>query len=228
MENIPKHVGIIVDGNRRFAKRLNQDPKKGHEYGAKKLENLLKWCKELGIKKLTLFVFSLENFNRPKEEFDYLMNLFRKEFDNLKDDERLKELNTKINIIGRTELFPEDIQEKIKEIIEKTKYNDGYELNFAFGYSGRAEIVDATKKILQKKLKPEDIDEKSFAEYLYLNDDVDLIIRTSGEKRTSGFLLWQGSYAEYVFVDKLWPEFEKEDFVKAIEDYSRRERRFGG
>ncbi len=228
MENIPEHLGIIVDGNRRFAKRLNQDPKKGHEYGAKKLGDVLKWCKELGIKKLTLFIFSLENFHRPKEEFDYLMNIFRKEFDKLKDDKRLQDLNIKVRVIGRIELFPKDIQEKIKEVMEKTKDNDKYELNFAFGYSGRAEIVDATKKIIQGKLRPEDIDEKSFAEYLYLNDDVDLIIRTSGEKRTSGFLLWQGSYAEYVFVNKLWPEFEKEDFVKAIKDYSGRERRFGG
>lgn len=227
MENMPKHVGLILDGNRRFAKRLNLNPIKGHEYGAKKLGELLKWCKEYGIKKLTLFVFSLENFDRPKKEFDYLMNLFRKEFDNLKTDKRIYENKIKVNVIGRIELFPKDIQEKLKDIMERTKDHDKYELNFALGYSGRAEIIDATKKILQKKLKPEDINEKSFAEYLYLNDDVDLIIRTSGEKRTSGFLLWQGSYAEYVFIDKFWPEFEKEDFVKAVEDYSARSRRFG-
>jgi len=227
MGTIPKHVGVILDGNRRFAKRLNLNPIKGHKYGAKKLYKLLEWCKELNIKKLTLFVFSLENFNRPKKEFDYLMNLFRKEFDNLKDDKRIHENKVKINIIGRIEMFPKDIQKKLKEIMERTKDYNKYELNFALAYSGRAEIIDATKKILQNKLKPDDVDEKSFAEYLYLNDDVDLIIRTSGEKRTSGFLLWQGSYAEYVFVDKFWPEFEKEDFVKAVEDYSKRERRFG-
>ncbi len=120
-----------------------------------------------------------------------------------------------------------ELQCQLKRIQEKTKDYDNYEINFAFGYSGRAEIIDATKKMLKNNLKPEDIDEKSFAEYLYLNDDVDLVIRTSGERRTSGFLLWQGSYAELAFVDKLWPEFEKEDFVKAIEDYSNRDRRFG-
>jgi len=224
---VPKHLGVILDGNRRFAKRLNLDPKKGHKYGAKKISELLEWCKEYNIKKLTLFVFSLENFNRPKDEFNYLMNLFRKEFDNIVDNENIHKNKIRVRVIGRVNLFPKDIQEKIKRIQEKTKGYKNYELNFAFGYSGRAEIIDATKKMLKNKLKPEDIDEKSFAEYLYLNDDVDLVIRTSGERRTSGFLLWQGSYAELAFIDKLWPEFEKEDFVKAIEDYSKRDRRFG-
>ncbi len=227
MENAPKHVGIIIDGNRRFAKRLMLEPWNGHKYGAKKVEDLLEWCKEAGVKELTLYAFSIENFERPKKEFDYIMDVFRETHKKLIKDPRLNKYGLRINFIGRLELFPKDIQEKAKKLMERTKNNNNYVINFAFGYGGRAEIVDATKRILEKKLKPEDIDEKSFAEYLYLNDDVDLIIRTSGEKRTSGFLLWQGSYAEYVFVDKLWPEFEKEDFVKAVEDYSHRKRRLG-
>jgi len=227
MEDIPKHVGIILDGNRRFAKRLMLEPWKGHEYGAKKIEEVLEWCKELSIKEITLFVFSLENFNRPKEEFNYLMKVFNDGFERLGKDERLDKYKIRVNVLGKIELFPKDVQEKMKYIINKTKTYDDYILNFALGYSGRAEIVDATKKIIENKLKPEDITEGSFADYLYNKHDVDLIIRTSGEKRTSGFLLWQGSYAELVFVDKFWPEFTKEDFIDAIEEYSRRHRRFG-
>jgi len=227
MEDIPKHVGIILDGNRRFAKRLMLEPWKGHEYGAKKIEEVLEWCKELSIKEITLFVFSLENFNRPKEEFNDLMKGFNDGFERLGKDERLDKYKIRVNVLGKIELFPKDVQEKMKYIINKTKTYDDYILNFALGYSGRAEIVDATKKIIENKLKPEDITEGSFADYLYNKHDVDLIIRTSGEKRTSGFLLWQGSYAELVFVDKFWPEFTKEDFIDAIEEYSRRHRRFG-
>jgi tritrans,polycis-undecaprenyl-diphosphate synthase [geranylgeranyl-diphosphate specific] len=227
MSNVPNHVGIILDGNRRFAKRLMLEPWKGHEYGEQKVEQLLDWCRELNIKKITLYVFSLENFNRPKQEFDYIMKIFRESFDRLKNDTRLDKYKIRINVIGKIELFPKDIQEKIHYIMEKTKNNDKYLLNFALGYSGRAEIVDATKKIIQNKLKPEEINEGTFAKYLYDQDDVDLIIRTSGEKRTSGFLLWQGSYAEFVFVDKFWPEFSKQDFIDALEEYSRRNRRLG-
>lgn len=227
MENIPRHVGIILDGNRRFAKRLMLEPWKGHEYGAKKLEELFEWCRELNIKEITLFVFSLENFDRPKNEFDYLMSIFKRELERLKYDKRLDEYKIKIRFLGRIDMFPEDLQEKIRYIEEKTKNYNNYIINFALGYSGRAEIVDATKKIVENKLKPEEITEGSFADYLYNKNDVDLIIRTSGEKRTSGFLLWQGSYAELVFVDKLWPEFTKQDLVDALEEYSRRQRRLG-
>lgn len=224
---VPKHVGIILDGNRRFAKRLMKEPWKGHEYGKDKIEEVLEWCKEFNIKELTLYVFSLENFNRPKKEFNYLMKIFREGFEDLKDDKRIEKYQIRVNVLGRIELFPKDIQDSIRFIIEKTKNYKKHILNFALGYSGRAEIIDATKKIIEGKLKPEDIDENSFADYLYSKRDVDLIIRTSGEMRTSGFLLWQSSYAELVFVDKLWPEFSKNDFIGALEEYSRRQRRFG-
>jgi len=155
------------------------------------------------------------------------MKVFDNSFENLLKDPRVDENKIKFNFIGRLNLFPKNIQEKAKAITEKTKDHDNLIVNFALGYGGRAEIVDATKKIMKENIKPEEIDENSFAGYLYLKDDVDLIIRTSGEKRTSGFLLWQGSFAELVFVDKFWPEFEKEDFINAIEEYSRRQRRFG-
>ncbi len=228
---VPKHVGIVLDGNRRFAKRLMLKPWKGHEWGYEKVKKLLDWAKELDIKELTLYTFSVENFNRPKEEFDYIMDLARKAFDEFKKDERVEKNKIRINFLGRIWMFPKDIQEKMQHLVEKTKDNNGFILNFAMAYGGRAEIIDATKKIAQAikegKLDIDQINEEIFAKNLYTESEPDLIIRTSGEKRTSGFMLWQGSYAEWCFVDKFWPDFEKEDLMKAIEDYSQRERRFG-
>ncbi|MFH1211524.1 MAG: polyprenyl diphosphate synthase [Candidatus Woesearchaeota archaeon] len=229
---VPKHIGIILDGNRRFAKRLMVKPWKGHEWGAQKVEKLMEWAEELGIKELTLYAFSIENFNRPKEEFDMLMNLCSDSFQKIIG--RIAELNKKglrIRFIGRIEMFPEAVKSRMKQLMELTKNNDKYFINFAMAYGGRAEIIDAVRKIAKKvkdgSLAPEEIDENMFAENLYLNSEPDLIIRTSGEKRISGFLLWQNSYAEFCFIDKLWPEFEKEDLVAAIDDYSKRNRRFG-
>jgi tritrans,polycis-undecaprenyl-diphosphate synthase [geranylgeranyl-diphosphate specific] len=231
MINVPKHIGIILDGNRRFAKRLMMKPWQGHEWGAKKVEKVLDWCKELGIKEITLYAFSIENFNRPKQEFDYLMKIFEEMFTKTAQDVRLKENDIKINFLGRTWMFPQAVQNAIHKLEEVTKNNKTYILNFALAYGGRAEIIDATKKISEQiksgKLKIEDINEEVFKKNLYTDSEPDLIIRTSGEKRTSGFLLWQGSYAELYFCEKMWPEFEKEDLVKAVEEYSNRERRFG-
>jgi tritrans,polycis-undecaprenyl-diphosphate synthase [geranylgeranyl-diphosphate specific] len=229
--DIPKHIGLILDGNRRFSKKLMKEPWKGHEYGAKKIEELLEWSNELGIKELTLFCFSIENFNRPKIEFDYLMNLFRKEIPRLIDDERIIKNKIKVNFIGRINLFPKDIYDKMIETMEKTKNYNNFKLNFAMAYGGRAEIIDAVKKITNEiktgKISLEDINEELFKKYLYIESEPDLIIRTSGEKRFSGFMLWQASYSELYFCDKLWPEFTKEDFIEAIENYKKRDRRFG-
>lgn len=231
MENVPKHIGVVLDGNRRFAKRLMLKPWKGYEWGTKKLEKLLEWCREYGIKETTFYAFSLKNFNRPKEEFDYLMDLFNKEFDNLKDDPRIYKNKIKINVIGRINLFPKEVQEKMREIMEKTKKHNKYIINFAMAYDGRAEIIDATKKIAKQikegKLDIDQINEEIIDKSVYMSSKPDLIIRTSGEHRTSGFLLWQGDYAEWFFCDKFWPEFEKEDFIQALKSYSKRERRFG-
>ncbi len=231
MNKTLKHVAIILDGNRRFAKKLMLKPWKGHEWGAKKIEQLLYWCRDLGIKEVTLFCFSLENFSRPKKEFDYLMGLYRREFKKLKKDKRVMEYGIKIRVIGRREMFPKDIQEAMKEIEEKTKNNNKYTVNFAMAYGGRAEITDAARKLAEDyekgRIRGKIIDEKVFAKYLYLNSDPDLIIRTGGEKRISNFLIWQGNYSEFVFVEKMWPEIEKKDFLECINEYKRRKRRFG-
>lgn len=229
--NVPKHLGIILDGNRRFAKRLMLKPWQGHEWGYKKLLSFFGWCKELDIKEVTIYVFSAENFNRPKEEFDYLMNIFRKGFNDLINNSKIDTEKIKINVIGRIYKFPQDIQDKVKKITEKTKSYSNHIINIAMGYGGREEVVDATIKISEQVKKGEldinKINEEIFSNNLYLKSDVDLIIRTSGEKRTSGFLPWQGTYAELIFVDKYWPEFEKEDLLKCIEEYSNRDRRKG-
>jgi tritrans,polycis-undecaprenyl-diphosphate synthase [geranylgeranyl-diphosphate specific] len=227
----PKHVAIILDGNRRFAKRLMLQPWKGHEYGVEKVKKIFDWGKKYDIKMLTLYTFSIQNFNRPKEEFDYLMNLFLKEFHKFKDDPKIKEYKIKIKVIGEKKLFPKEVQDALSEIEERTKNNDGYVINFAMAYGGRNEIVEASKNIvkdvLDQKLSLEDINEEIFENYLYIKDQPDMIIRTGGEKRISNFLSFQSAYSELFFLDKMWPEFEEEDLFKIMEEYKERERRFG-
>ncbi|MFH1591782.1 MAG: polyprenyl diphosphate synthase [Candidatus Woesearchaeota archaeon] len=225
------HVGIILDGNRRFAKRLMLNPFKGHEWGAKKFRKFMRWCEEIGIKEVTAFAFSLENFNRPKAEFEYLMNIFEKEFKALVNEPEVYEKKLKIRFIGRIEMFPPKVYNVMKELMEKTKYHDKFLLNFAMAYGGRAEITDAAKKIVNEvkegKLSVDDINPEMFKDYLYLKSEPELIIRTSGEMRSSGFLLYQGDYSEWFFVNKFWPEFEKEDLLKCIDEFKSRGRRFG-
>lgn len=228
---VPKHIGIILDGNRRFSKKLMMKPWKGHEWGAKKVEKLMDWCHEFDVKELTLYCFSIQNFNRPKIEFDYLMNLFRKEFDRFKDDKRVHDNRIRINVIGRIYLFPKDIQDKVRQIMDMTKDYGNYTLNLAFGYGGREEVIDATVKIAKQvkegKLDIEQINEDTFSKNLYFDSEPDMIIRTGGDRRTSNFLIWQSHYSEWVFLEKTWPEFEKEDLAQAIKEFSERERRFG-
>lgn len=220
------HVGIILDGNRRFAKRLMKQPWKGHEYGAEKVEKLFDWCKELNIGELTIYCFSLENFKRPKKEFDYLMDLFKKEFGKLKKDSRIEKNKIKIRFIGKTELFNEKIQKLIRDIEENTKSHRDYTINFAFGYGGRQEIISAVNKIIVEK-KTSKITEQDFEKYLWLKHEPDLVIRTGGEKRTSNFLPWQSTYSEWIFLNKMWPEFTKEDLENCIKEFHERKRRFG-
>ncbi len=231
MNEAPKHIGIILDGNRRFARKLMMKPWMGHEWGARKLEKLYDWCRELGIMEVTLYCFSLENFNRPKNEFDFLMDVFRKEFRRLMNDPRLESHSVKIRFIGRTHLFAEDIQECMRQLTEKTRNNKEYIVNFAMAYGGRQEIVDAARKLsedLEKgKIRSADVDEKLFEKYLYMADNPELIIRTGGDQRISNFLLYQNAYSEFIFLSKTWPEFEKEDLVSCVEEYKKRERRFG-
>ncbi|MBI2664380.1 di-trans,poly-cis-decaprenylcistransferase [Candidatus Woesearchaeota archaeon] len=226
-----KHIAIILDGNRRFAKRLMAKPWKGHEFGREKVGKLLEWCMELGIREVTLYAFSVDNFNRPKKEFDYLMKLFREAFESVKDDARIHEKKVRINFLGRIGMFPEDVAKAMRVLMEATKTYDEYVVNFCMAYGGREEIVDAAAKMIadleKGAIKAEDINEEKFKSYLYSPREPDLIIRTGGEKRLSGFLLYASSYAELIFLDKMWPEFEKGDLVACLEDFRQRERRFG-
>lgn len=230
----PKHIGIILDGNRRFAKKLTLQPWKGHEFGAEKVRKLLNWCEEFNLKELTLYAFSMQNFNRPEKEFNYLMDLFNKEFESMISDENIKELNEKglkIRFIGRIDLFPDEVNKKMLKLMDLTKNNTEYIVNFAMAYGAREEIVDAVKKLGRKletgEIKTEEITEELIAKNLYMADEPDFIIRTGGDHRTSNFLAWQSTYSEWIFLEKTWPEFDKEDFVKCIENFEARERRFG-
>jgi len=232
LNKVPKHLAVIIDGNRRFSRRLMLKPWKGHEWGAKKIEKVVDWSLEYGVKELTIYAFSIENFHsRPRIEFNFLMDLFYKEFTRFLNDPILDKEKIRVNFIGRIEMFPEKVKKSMYDLAEKTKNNNGFLLNFAMAYGGRAEIIDAAKKISEQVKKGElDIDqinEEVFKKNLYLDSDPDLIIRTS-ESRLSGFLLWQSNYAEIIFLpNKLWPEFEKEDFIQCLQEYSDRGRRFG-
>lgn len=228
---VPKHVAIILDGNRRFAKKQGINPLKGHEYGAKKVVEVLEWLKELGVKEVTFYSLSTENLKRTDVEVAALMALFRKGLDEAKKDGRIDSNGARVRFIGRLELLPKDIQNTMNELMEKTKNYSNYTVNFAIAYGGKAEIVAAVKKIVAavKKgdIKEDAIDEKTFPDYLYMADEPDLLIRPGGEKRISNFLLWQLAYAEFIFLDKLWPEITKQDLVDCIAEFERRERRVG-
>jgi len=227
----PKHIGIILDGNRRFAKRLMAKPWMGHKWGAEKVGKLFEWCKDLGVNELTLYAFSMQNFNRPKEEFDYLMKTFVEFFADTKANKTIHENKIRINFIGRIHLFPEEVNTRMKELMESTKDYSEYTVNFAMAYGGREELIDAVKKIGRKleagEIKPEDIDAETINKNLYMDHEPEFIIRTGGDHRTSNFLVWQSWYSEWFFLQKTWPEFEKEDLVACIEQYMGRERRFG-
>lgn len=228
---VPKHVAIILDGNRRFAKKQGISPLKGHEYGAKKVVEVLEWLKELGVKEVTFYTLSTENLKRTGVEVAALMALFRKGLEEEKKDKRIASNGVRVRVIGRLELLPKDIQSAMNELMEKTKNYSQYTINFAIAYGGKAEIVDAVKKIVTAarngEIKEDDIDESTFPNYLYMPDEPDLLIRPSGEKRISNFLLWQLAYSEFIFLDKLWPEITRQDLVDCIAEYERRERRVG-
>lgn len=230
-EKSVNHLGVILDGNRRFAKRLMMEPWKGHEYGAGKTRKLLEWSRELGINELTLYAFSTENFNRPKIEFEYLMSIFEKEFVSLIKSGDLEKNKVRVNFIGRIDMFPQKIHKLMQELMDMTNHNSQFIVNFAMAYGGRFEIVDAAKKIAELaangKLDAKDIDEKKFSEFLYMKDEPDMIIRTSGQIRTSNFLPFQAAYSEWFFLTKMWPEFEKADLIQCIEEFKQRKRTFG-
>ena len=223
---IPNHVAIIVDGNGRWAKERGLPRLKGHDAGFKNLKKLSKYILTKGVKYLSLYVFSTENFKRDKEEVDHLMDLFVKMFD--KNIDFFMKNDIKVVFSGRNEPLPEKVIKSRDKIAQLTKDNSSGTLNICLNYGGRAEIVDATKKIISAGLKVEDIDEETFKKYLYQDlPDVDLMIRTSGELRLSNFLLYQNSYAEFYFPETKFPDFTTKDFDEAIEIYNGRDRRFG-
>lgn len=233
-EKMPKHVAIIMDGNRRYSKlQGNIDVVKGHEIGVDTLEKVLDWSIELGIEIITAYAFSTENFNRPEHEVEGLMNLFVVNFKRLVNHEKIHKNEVKVRVVGRIELLPENVKEAIHEAEEATAHYNKRFFNLAIGYDGRLEIVDSVKKIIKEvesgEISIDEVNEDLISKNLYTAgiDDPNLIIRTSGEERLSGFLLWQSSYSELYFCETLWPELRKVDFIRAIRSYQARDRRFG-
>lgn len=234
MNNIPKHIAIIMDGNGRWAKHRGLPRNAGHSAGANVITKIAEACGDLGVKYLTVYAFSTENWSRPKEEVDYLMDLFSEYFDKIYNDKRNKDI--KIKVIGQIDSLPEKLKEKIIKIENLTKDNIKLQLNLAINYGGRDEIIKAIKEIAKEILEKQDkeaiekIDSDTFEKHLYTKDmpDPEVIIRTSGEMRLSNFLLYQAAYSEFWFTNVLWPDFTKEHLMEAIFDYQRRHRRFGG
>jgi len=231
MQKPLKHIAVIMDGNGRWAKSKGLERFLGHRQGTKATVATVEAGVDLGLEHLTLFVFSSENWQRPKMEVEYLMNLLVEMV--AQELPHLMEKNVKMKVIGNMSKLPEKPRKKLQEAIDKTAQNSGMQLNLAISYGGRMEIVEAAREIasLAKKgeLNPETLDETGFANHLYLRGapDPDLVIRTGGEYRLSNYLLWQAAYSEFFVSDVLWPNFTKEDFAKAIEFYNTRQRRFG-
>lgn len=228
---IPQHVAIIMDGNGRWAKKQGLMRVQGHEVGVQRVEEIIRAAQEKGIRYLTLYAFSKENWLRPKEEVSFLMDLLYNYLDRRLSD--LLRNNVRFNAIGKLTDLPQKVQEKLARSMEETRNNTGLMVTFAFSYSGRLEITEACRKIAADvaagRLAVDAIGEKEIADRLYTAGipDPDLLIRTSGEMRISNFLLWQISYAELYVTEKCWPEFDADEFVKALEAYKKRERRFG-
>ena len=230
---VPHHVAIIMDGNRRYAQEFGLLVAEGHEKGREKLEQILEWCMEIGIRILTVYAFSTENVTRERQEVEDLMRMFVMNFKRLADDERVHKHKIRIKVLGQKDLLPEDLREAIRYAEDKTKDYDQYFFNIAVGYGGREEIIQAIRKIAHKvkdgELSADEITERTFTEFLYTKDmpDPDLVLRTSGEERISNFLLWQLAYSELYFSDVYWPGFRKIDFMRAVRSYQMRRRRFG-
>jgi len=231
----PEHVAIILDGNRRWASSQELNPWLGHKKGAETVELLLDWSHMIGVKYITLYMFSTENFSRSSGEVEQIMQIADEKFRKILTDERIHKNKVHVKVIGRTNLLPKSLQELIANVEKATANYDNFFWNFAFAYGGRAEIVDAAKKIAEKVKKGEleinDVTEDIFEKHLYTShmtkQDPDMIIRTSGEERLSGFLLWQAAYSELLFLDVYWPNFRFIDLLRAVRTFQNRKRRFG-
>lgn len=230
-ENMPKHIAIIMDGNRRWARERNLDIKQGHKQGAKTLEKIVRYANKIGLQYITVYAFSTENWKRTADEVGALMLLLQNYLDDY--SKRADTENIKVKILGDITALSEGMQKSIKKCMERTKDNTGVTFNIALNYGGRDEIIKATKKIAKKvkenELQIEDITEETISNALYTEGqpDPDLLIRTSGELRTSGFLPWQIVYSEFLFIDKNWPDFNESDLDYAIQIYQNRNRKFG-
>ena len=231
MDRLPKHIAIIMDGNGRWAQKKGLPRVMGHKAGMEAIKKTVRACSDLGVKILTVYAFSTENWRRPQDEVSYLMNLLveymRKEINALHNNK------VKVKVLGEVEVLPAQTRKEIEEALKLTENNTGLQFNIALNYGGRAEILSACKRLIKSvsngTIDAESIDEALFAENLYTGSDPDpdLIIRTSGEQRISNFLLWQGAYSELVFVEQLWPDFDDKVLIEAIKEFQSRDRRFG-
>lgn len=226
-DKIPNHVAIIMDGNGRWATKRNIIRTAGHQVGVETIREIVRYSSNSGIKALTLYAFSTENWQRPKEEVGFLMNLFKKYF--IKETPELNEENVQIRVIGDLSKLDDELKGIISDSMEKTKDNTGLILSFAINYGGQDEIINACNKTIAQIGSDKVVTKELFEKSLYTAGlpELDLLIRTGGDIRLSNFLLWQCAYAEFVFVDTLWPDFTKEEYISAINEFSRRKRRFG-
>ncbi len=227
MEHVPKHIVLFPDGNRRWARERGLHTLEGHKKGYENLLDFSQWCKDSGIKVLTAFGFSTENWNRSEEEVNYLMKLLENcLIDNLPQYEKE---GTRVRVIGQRDRLPKSLKEAVIKTEEATKNNSNLFLNLAISYGGRWDILNAVKNIIKEKIDPEKIDEQVFEDHLSTVGlpAPDFVIRAGGEKRMSNFVLWQAAYAELYFSSKYWPEFSKEDFDEALKEFDKRQRRFG-
>jgi undecaprenyl diphosphate synthase len=226
--HLPDHVAIIMDGNGRWAKQRSLPRFEGHRAGVENMHSAIEHFNQLKVKYLTLFGFSTENWNRPKEEINGLLSLLQETID--EEALKLHRQEVRIRHLGQLDRLPPNLQVAINKIVDLTKNNTGLNFSFAFSYGGRTEIVDAVRRLIAEGIPAEKIDEKLFSRYLYTADlpEVDLVIRTGGELRVSNFLIWQAAYSEYYFTPVLWPDFDKKEIDQALLAYSQRQRRFGG
>ena len=233
--NMPIHIALILDGNRRWAKNNDERDNEMHKIGADIVEDLLDWCNEFKIKIVTLYVLSIENLHRDKDELNHIYELIKNKLEKLYHDPNIHAKKMRIKVVGRIELLPKSIKNIIQRLDDATKGYDGYFLNIALAYGGQDEIVDAMKNICRKikkgMLDINDINKQEIEASLYTShlpqSSPDIVLRTSGEKRLSDFLVWQSAYSELVFIDIFWPEFKKSDLIMAIRTFQKRKRRFG-